>query len=160
MVRGEDGMCDHALSRLRLAVSRVLAGVGRAFRSRATAAVLPIALIAVGCGSGTSKLVNPIATDGSITIEISRSSTPEFTWESGVEVHAINVSNFGPTGKVDRILWGYRSISVKPPITYGTSISGGISLGVGSPAPLQSGVRYRVEVVRDNAASYADWVVP
>lgn len=135
-------------------------GFLRTMSRRITVATVLLALVLGGCGQGASKLVNPIATGGSIKIEISRSTVAEFSWANGDTVEAISVSNFSSTGNVDRILWGYRRISAKPPITYGTQISGGISLGVGDPAPLQSGVRYRVEAVRNNEASYADWVVP
>jgi len=112
-----------------------------------------------GCGGGGNKLVNPLDRTGSITIEISRSTTPEFSWTSDVAVEAISVWSFSPAGAPDRILWGYRNVSLKPPVTYGAKLNG-ISLGLGTAPPLQSGVRYRVQVVQNNAASHADWIVP
>ena len=129
-----------------------------------TALVSSSALVGfVGCGGNGNKMVDPLGTGGTITIQITRSTRPDFSWQSGTTApaaQAISVSNFNPAGAVDRILWGYRNISVSPPVTYGTTIAGGLKLGVGDPPPLQSGVRYRVEIVVDGKASWADWLVP
>ena len=120
-----------------------------------------MAVALLSCGGGGDMLINPVARSGSIVIEISRSTPPEFNWRDGLPVQAISVYNFTPAGEVDQVLWGYANISIRPPITYGARLSGGIDLTGGRPAPpLQPGLRYRVEVVRGNESSYADWIVP
>jgi hypothetical protein len=95
-----------------------------------------------------------------VQIEISRSSKPTFSWVSTTAIEAISVTNFRPDGTIDRILWGYRGVAASPPVTYGESIIGGTSLALGAAPALQSGVRYRVEVVSAGQASTADWIVP
>jgi len=119
-----------------------------------------LGILFAACGNNVAKLVSPLQTSGSITIEIYRSTTPVFSWNATTAIEAISVANFRVDGRVDRILWGYRGIAATPPITYGSVIPGGISLSVGTPPALQSGNRYRVEVVSGGKASTADWIVP
>ena len=115
----------------------------------------------VGCGDSGEALVNPLSDGGSIAIQITRGATPKFDWAGGDTVHAISVYNFGATGEPNQRLWGYANIALTPPVTYGAKLTGGINLtGRDTAPPLQSGVRYRVEVIRHGEPSYANWIVP
>jgi len=132
-------------------------------RRRATGRVVATCLTTltfIGCGGG-NRLVNPINRGGNITIEISRSTVPVFKWADQQPVQGIVVYDFNASGAVDQVLWGYGNVSIVPPVTYGKPIAGGVDLGGGrAAAPLLSGERYRVEVVRDGQRSFVDWIVP
>jgi hypothetical protein len=139
----------------------MFAGIWRHIGLALVGAVAVVAVGASGCGDDGVGLVGPISRDGNVTILISRGTTPVFDWESEATVHGISVYNYGATGKPDQIMWGYANISATPPISYGATITGGVSLtGQSSAPPLQSGVRYMVEVVRPSESSHAVWIVP
>ena len=115
----------------------------------------------VGCGGGSDAIISPIASEGSITIEITKSTEPVFRWTTGIAVQTIRVMSFGTSGQVDQILWGYTNTEIAPPVRYGEIIAGGVNLvPEGNAPPLRSGSRYRVQIVRAGEASHVDWIVP
>ena len=125
------------------------------------AGMLLTMLMTSGCGSSGESLVNPVDSGGGILIEVSRSEQPKINWADGNPIQAISVMGFDTQGHVDQILWGYVNSAISPPVKYGDPIEGGVSLtGSTTAPPLASGQRYRVEVVRDEQASYTDWIMP
>jgi hypothetical protein len=121
-------------------------------------ALLPII---VGCGGGSDAIISPIASEGTITVEITKSTVPVFRWTTGITVQTIRVMSFGTSGQVDQMLWGYTNTEIAPPVQYGEIIAGGVNLvPEGNAPPLRSGNRYRVQVVRAGEASHVDWIVP
>ena len=133
-------------------------------KSRRMAALITCVVLSsfvIGCGSGADGIISPIAHDGIITIEITKSTEPEFRWSAGIAVQTIRVMSFSSSGQVDQILWGYTNASILPPVQYGEILPGGLSLvPVGTAQPLRSGNRYRVQVVRSGQSSHTDWIVP
>ena len=125
-----------------------------------------------GCGGGGSKLVNPVTSSGSVTIEISKAQVPDFDWvtidpatRKEFVTNSISVHSFDTNGRVVQTLWGYADATITPPVTYGTTLDG-FNLGVGPARPLQRGVLYRVTISYretdsvEGKESSADWLVP
>jgi len=123
-------------------------------------ALLWMLFLATGCGDSGSSLVDPYYREGSISLSISRSTVPEFSWDVDVDVNSISVHQRDSDGNISRTLWGYAAINMPSPVTYGEKLDGeNLAVG-GTPAELQRGVRYRVTVAYKGAESHADWIVP
>jgi len=130
-------------------------------RASALAVILAFLPIVTGCGGGSDAIISPIASEGTITIEITKSTEPVFRWTTGITVQTIRVMSFSTAGQVDQILWGYTNTVISPPVRYGEIIAGGVNLvPEGTAPPLRSGNRYRVQVVRAGESSHVDWIVP
>ncbi len=119
-----------------------------------------VALQMLGCGDSGSGLVDPYFRQGSIQIEITRGTVPEFTWDGDVTVQSISVHERDAAGNISRTLWGYAAIDQAPPVEYGEQLDGeNLAVG-GTPPELRRGQRYRVTVTRSGEESHADWIVP
>ena len=126
---------------------------------RSTAALALLALALMGCGS-TSKLVNVIDATGSVSISVTKSATPTFSWTEDVTVQSISVHRYSSQGTLAQTLWGYANVALIDKVTYG-AILNGVNLAATTTAPpLQRGVRYHVTIVSDGAESSADWIGP